>query len=175
MRLAFKGALGKEGAALFAAWSAQAAKNDRADTAKALASVRAARSQVRTIAHLAMERGSCPEPELVRDGTAPNNATYPASALIAKLSASTAVGEHSVQPEPHPAVTVPPPPAIDRLGGALGLLVGHILRSAIRPQRCLTVGAARAALGKLMGRKVRAESDLRANLDVLGIAESGGG
>jgi hypothetical protein len=54
-------------------------------------------------------------------------------------------------------------------------MVRHILASAIRPQPWLAVGAALAALGTLIGRKVRTESNLRSNLYVLGIAESGGG
>jgi hypothetical protein len=74
-----------------------------------------------------------------------------------------------------PRLVIPPAPALDRLDGALGLLVNHILVTAIRPQPWLAVGAALAALGSLMGRKVRTESNLRSNIYVLGIAESGGG
>ena len=73
------------------------------------------------------------------------------------------------------SIEVPPPPDLERLDGALKLLVEHILATAIRPQPWLAVGAAIAALGTLMGRKVRTESNLRSNLYVLGIAESGGG
>ena len=54
-------------------------------------------------------------------------------------------------------------------------MVRHILATAIRPQPWLAVGAAIAALGTLMGRKVRTASNLRSNLYVLGLAESGGG
>jgi hypothetical protein len=54
-------------------------------------------------------------------------------------------------------------------------MVRHILATAIRPQPWLAVGAALTALGTLMGRKVRTASNLRSNLYVLGIAESGGG
>ena len=64
---------------------------------------------------------------------------------------------------------LPPPPALDRLDGALGLMVRHILATAIRPQPWLAVGAAIAALGTLMGRKVRTASNLRSNLYVLGL------
>jgi len=70
---------------------------------------------------------------------------------------------------------LPPIPDLDRLDGALKLLVDYILASAIRPQPWLAVGASLAALGALMGRRVRTESNLRSNLYVLGIAESGGG
>ena len=51
----------------------------------------------------------------------------------------------------------------------------YILATAIRPQPWLAVGASLAALGALMGRQVRTPSNLRSNLYVLGIAESGGG
>jgi hypothetical protein len=54
-------------------------------------------------------------------------------------------------------------------------MVDYILASAIRPQPWLAVGAALAMLGALMGRRVRTQSNLRSNLYVLGIAESGGG
>ena len=54
-------------------------------------------------------------------------------------------------------------------------MVRHILATAIRPQPWLAVGAALAALGTLMGRKVCTASNLRSNLYVLGMAESGGG
>ena len=65
--------------------------------------------------------------------------------------------------------------ALDRLDGVLGLMVEHILATAIRPQPWLAVGAALAVLGALMGRKVCTPTNLRSNLYVLGIAESGGG
>ena len=168
--LALKGALGEAGAALFAAWSAQSAKDDPACTAKTWDGLRPERIGAGTLYHLAMERGWRPDPALVLDGTAPQPAEHPAAGMLARLAA-----EPAEPPAPRQAVTVPPPPALDRLDGALGLMVRHILASAIRPQPWLAVGAALAALGTLMGRRVRTESNLRSNLYVLGIAESGGG
>jgi hypothetical protein len=67
--MALKGALGEEGAALFAEWSAQAAKNDPAATAKAWASFKPARIGAGTIYHLAMEKGWRPDPDLLLDGS----------------------------------------------------------------------------------------------------------
>lgn len=61
--MALKGALGEEGAALFADWSAQAAKNDPTATAKAWASFKPARIGAGTIYHLAMEKGWRPDPD----------------------------------------------------------------------------------------------------------------
>jgi hypothetical protein len=167
--LALKGALGDAGGDLFAAWSAQSAKDDAAFTAKIWAGLKADRIGAGTIYHLAMEHGWKPDARLVLDGTAPTEPVHPAAALLAKVQAAAA-------PEPIRLRTaLPPPPSLDRLDGALGLLVRHILATAIRPQPWLAVGAALSALGTLMGRRVRTASNLRSNLYVLGIAESGGG
>lgn len=166
--LALKGALGDAGGDLFATWSAQSGKDDAAFTQKIWAGLKADRIGAGTIYHLAMERGWQPEPSLVLDGAAPVEPVHPAAALIAKVQAAAAEPVRTRTP-------LPPPPALDRLDGALGLLVRHILASAIRPQPWLAVGAALTALGTLMGRRVRTASNLRSNLYVLGIAESGGG
>lgn len=170
--LALKGALGDAGEELFASWSAQAAKNDYAFTARSWASFKPNTIGAGTIYHLAMERGWKPDAGLVLDGTATKAEKHPATALLAKISAG--VGS-AAQASDTPRLVIPPAPALDRLDGALGLLVNHILVTAIRPQPWLAVGAALAALGSLMGRKVRTESNLRSNIYVLGIAESGGG
>jgi hypothetical protein len=170
--LALKGALGDAGEELFASWSAQAAKNDDAFTARSWASFKPNTIGAGTIYHLAMERGWKPDAGLVLDGTATKAEKHPATALLAKISAGAG---GVAQASDTPRLVIPPAPALDRLDGALGLLVNHILVTAIRPQPWLAVGAALAALGSLMGRKVRTESNLRSNIYVLGIAESGGG
>ena len=54
--MALKGALGEEGSTLFAEWSAQAAKDGPATTAKAWVSFRPDRIGAGTIYRLAMER-----------------------------------------------------------------------------------------------------------------------
>ena len=54
-------------------------------------------------------------------------------------------------------------------------LVDYMLATARRPQPVLAVGASLCALGALMGRKYRTESNLRTNLYVVGIADSGSG
>ena len=170
--LALKGAVGEAGEKIFSAWSAQAAKNDDAFTARSWASFKPNTIGAGTIYHLAMERGWKPDAGLVLDGNATKADMHPATALLAKISAG--VGSVA-QASDTPRLVIPPAPALDRLDGALGLLVNHILVTAIRPQPWLAVGAALAALGSLMGRKVRTESNLRSNIYVLGIAESGGG
>ncbi len=168
--LALKGALGDAGGDLFTAWSAQSGKDDAAFTLKTWAGLKAERIGAGTIYHLAMERGWKPDPALVLDGDAPIDAIHPAAGLLAKVQGLAQGSE-----PPRPAITLPPPPALDRLDGVLGLMVRHIVATAIRPQPWLAVGAALAALGTLMGRMVCTASNLRTNLYVLGLAESGGG
>ena len=170
--MALKGALGEAGADVFATWSAQAAKNDLAYTAKAWASFKPDRIGAGTIYHLAMDRGWQPDPALRLDGSSPDTGDHPAAGLLSKLMD---VEDHDIPDEPLRNANVPPPPPLSHLDGALALMVEHMLASAIRPQPWLAVGAALTALGTLMGRKVRTESDLRSNLYVIGLAESGGG
>lgn len=172
--LALKGALGEAGEGLFATWSAQAAKNDEAFTSKNWASFRPNSIGAGTIYHLAMQQGWKPDASLVLDGTAPTEeAEHPASGLLARIGKGGS--ERAAYAKGAPRLVIPPPPSLDRLDGALGLLVNHIVSTAIRPQPWLAVGASLAALGALMGRKVATESNLRSNIYVLGIAESGGG
>jgi len=166
--LALKGALNEAGSDLFAAWSAQSGKDDDAFTARTWAGLKAERIGAGTIYHLAMERGWKPDPALVLDGALPCDVVHPAAGLLAKVQAAAA------QPQ-RGGIALPPPPDLGRLDGVLGLLVRHVLATAIRPQPWLAVGAALSLLGTLMGRRVRTASNLRSNLYVLGIAESGGG
>ena len=168
--LALKGALGNAGAELFTAWSAQSGKDDPAFSAKTWGGLKAERIGAGTIYHLAIERGWKPDPALVLDGAAPANAVHPAAGLLAKVA-----GEASLPEPTREVISLPAAPTLDRLDGALGLMVRHIVATAIRPQPWLAVGAALSALGTLMGRKVRTTSNLRSNLYVLGLAESGGG
>ena len=141
--LALKGALGESAGDLFAAWSAQSGKDEPGFTAKTWTGLKADRIGAGTIYHLAMERGWRPDPALVLDGTAPAEPVHPAAGLLARLRGRLR-GAGGARRRP---LTLPPPPALDRLDGALGLLVRHILATAIRPQPWLAVGAALAALG----------------------------
>ena len=88
--MAIKGALGEAGAELFAAWSAQSAKNDPAVTAKTWAGFKPTSIGAGTIYHHAMERGWKPDAALVLDGTAPRDAVHPAAGLLAKIGAEPA-------------------------------------------------------------------------------------
>ena len=170
--MALKGALGGAGADAFADWSAQAAKDVRATTAKAWASFKPDRIGAGTIYHLAMGQGWQPDPELRLDGSVDPEVAHPAAGLLSRLGEAHGSDEREMEEQ---AVSVPPPPPLSQLDGALAMMIEHILASAIRPQPWLAVGASLTALGTLMGRKVRTDSDLRSNLYVIGLAESGGG
>ena len=83
--MAIKGAIGEAGAELFAAWSAQSAKNDPAVTAKTWAGFKPKRIGAGTLYHHAIERGWKPDAALVLDGSAPRDAVHPAAGLLAKV------------------------------------------------------------------------------------------
>jgi hypothetical protein len=171
--MAIKGAIGDAGADLFGAWSAQSAKNDPAVTARNWAGFKPTSIGAGTLYHHAMARGWKPDAALVLDGSAPRDAVHPAAGLLAKVQGDPVA---SMPARPQLVLPpLPPLPPLDRLDGVLALMVGHILATAIRPQPWLAVGASLAVLGALMGRKVRTPTNLRSNLYVLGIAESGGG
>jgi hypothetical protein len=59
--------------------------------------------------------------------------------------------------------------------GLVGDLTDYMLSTARRPQPLLSLGASLCAIGALMGRQYRTESNLRSNLYVVGIADSGSG
>lgn len=163
--MALKGALGEDGADLFATWSAQSAKDVPETTAKAWASFRPTSIGAGTIYHHAIERGWRPDPALVLNGAAAKGPEHPAAGIIAKAEAAAAA---------EPPIKRPPPEAL-RIDGALGLMVDYIVGSAIRPQPLLAIGASLAALGTLMGRRYRTGLNLRSNVYVVCMAASGGG
>lgn len=59
--------------------------------------------------------------------------------------------------------------------GLVGDLARYMIDTARRPQPLLAVGASLCALGALMGRRYRTTTDLRTNLYIVGIADSGSG
>ena len=73
---------------------------------------------------------------------------------------------------PKPA---PMPAGWNDVGGVIGDMMTLMSASAKRPQPVLALGASLAAVGALMGRKYRTASNMRSNLYVVGIAESGAG
>ncbi|MDN2584046.1 PriCT-2 domain-containing protein [Aquibium sp. ELW1220] len=164
--MALKGALGEAGADLFADWSAQAAKDVPAITTKAWASFKPDRIGAGTIYHLAMERGWQPEPELRLDGSVGDDVEHPAAGLLCRLGVAAAT---PAAPAPSPAYSLVIP------DGLVGDLTDYMLTTARRPQPLLALGASLCAIGALMGRQYRTQSNLRSNLYVVGIADSGSG
>ena len=59
--------------------------------------------------------------------------------------------------------------------GLVGDLTRYMISTARRPQPLLSLGASLCAVGALMGRKYRTESNLRSNLYIVGVADSGSG
>lgn len=171
--MALKGALGADGEALFAAWSAQSAKDVPDYTAKAWAGFQPRSIGAGSIYHHAMANGWSPDPALVLNGNVRMNGRHPAQAFLERLSLTKPEHPEKI-PDPRPEKT-PCPVEIAGLDGTLKMLVDYMLATARRPQPVLAVGASLCALGALMGRKYRTESNLRSNLYVVGIADSGSG
>jgi primase-like protein/bifunctional DNA primase/polymerase-like protein/uncharacterized protein DUF3987 len=171
--MALKGALGEAGADLFASWSAQAGKNDPAFTDKSWAGFNPTRIGAGTIYHLAMERGWKPDAALVLDGSIEPETVHPAAGLLAAMSGEDESGgaqeaSSDWRPEQSPfSLTIPP--------GLIGELTDYMLKTARRPQPLLSLGASLCAVGALMGRNYRTESNLRSNLYIVGVADSGSG
>ncbi|WP_160381230.1 PriCT-2 domain-containing protein [Pseudooceanicola pacificus] len=163
--MALKGALGGEGGEVFANWSAQAAKDVPATTVRAWASFKPDRIGAGTIYHLAMERGWQPDAALRLDGSLDPDGPHPAADLLARLEGSA------------PTVAAPEKPIFNLTipDGLVGDLTGYMLATARRPQPLLSLGASLCAIGALMGRRYRTTSNLRSNLYVVGIADSGSG
>ncbi|MEG3640707.1 PriCT-2 domain-containing protein [Magnetococcus sp. PR-3] len=170
--MAIKGALGEEGASLFAEWSSCSSKNVSEETASAWAGFKPTLIGAGTIYHLAGQNGWRPDPSItLNPDNLPQSGPHPAAQFMQKM--------HTLPP---PTSEVDGPPFLDGpewdptdLDGALGMLVHHMLETATRPQPILAVGNALCALGSLMGRRYRTETDLRSNLYIVGIADSGSG
>jgi hypothetical protein len=169
--MALKGALGEDAWDLFAAWSATSSKDLPETTARTWASLKPERIGAGTIYHHALAGGWNPDPALVLNGGILINGRHPARALLERLAAQ-ATSQPAAPPPPQRA---PVDPRVFQLDGALQLLVDYILASAVRPQPILAIGASLCALGALMGRKYRTQTNLRTNLYVVGMAGSGGG
>lgn len=163
--MALKGALGAAGSNLFADWSAQAAKDVPTTTLRAWESFKPDRIGAGTIYHLAMERGWQPQADLRLDGSLAEGEDHPAAGLLARLDAPSET-EAKLDTSAF-SLTLP--------DGLVGDLTGYMLATARRPQPLLSLGASLCAIGALMGRNYRTESNLRSNLYVVGIADSGSG
>lgn len=166
--LALKGALGDAGEALYARWSAQSSKDVPVTTARSWRSYRPVSVGAGTIYYLAEQQGwACP-PHLVMNGAVVwETGRHPAQALIEAAS--------EIKPPAEAPANLFVPDAFRELDGVIGDFVSYTLASAIRPQPILAVAAAIAAVGVLAGRRYRSPTNLRSNVYVVGMAESGGG
>jgi hypothetical protein len=171
--LALKGALGEDGWSLFAAWSAASSKDVPEFTLKTWAGLKPERIGAGTIYHHAVAGGWNPDSALVLNGGILINGRHPARALLERLAAASSAAAQPAAPPPPQRTSVDP--RMLELDGALRLFVDYILASAVRPQPILAIGASLCALGALMGRRYRTQTNLRTNLYIVGMAASGGG
>ena len=172
--MAMKGALGDEGWPLFEAWSATSQKNEIKTTAKSWRSFAPQRIGAGTVYKLALDNGWVPAADLQLNGQIVMNGHHPARELLEALQAG-----NSITLEPVSGDSLPPPKPLpagwDQVGGVIADMMALMGATAKRPQPVLALGASLCAIGALMGRKYRTESNTRSNLYVVGIAESGAG
>ncbi|MBR0679436.1 DUF3987 domain-containing protein [Roseomonas eburnea] len=172
MGAAIKASLGEEGRQLWLDWSRQASKSGasgRSDTPeRRWKTLRPHSIGAGSIYAMAIERGWVPPAEITLNAAAAERAAqpHPAAAFLATLNANRA--NQAAEPLPVPASILQP-------GGVLQMLVEECVRSALRPQPFLALGAAICAVGALAGRKYRTSTDLRTNIYIAAVAESGGG
>lgn len=171
--MATKGALGDEGWPLFEAWSESSQKNDPKTTARSWRSFAPQRIGAGTIYKLALDNGWEPDAEMQLNGEIVMNGHHPAREFLQALQAADPI---SIEPQ---EISLPPPKPMpvgwDQVGGVIADMMALMAATAKRPQPVLALGASLCAIGALMGRKYRTESNIRSNLYVVGIAESGAG
>ena len=172
--MAMKGALGDDGWPLFEAWSATSQKNEIKTTAKSWRSFAPQRIGAGTVYKLALDNGWLPAADLQLNGQIVMNGHHPARELLEALQAG-----NPISLEPVSGDSLPPPKPLptgwDQVGGVIADMMALMGVTAKRPQPVLALGASLCAIGALMGRKYRTESNTRSNLYVVGIAESGAG
>ncbi len=171
--MAIKGALGDDGWPLFEVWSEASQKNDPKTTARSWRSFAPQRIGAGTIYKLALDNGWQPKSGMQLNGEIVMNGHHPARELLQALQAADPI---SIEPQ---EISLPPPKPMpvgwDQVGGVIADMMALMAATAKRPQPVLALGASLCAIGALMGRKYRTESNIRSNLYVVGIAESGAG
>lgn len=171
--MAIKGALADEGWPLFERWSQSSQKYDAKTTARSWRSFAPQRIGAGTIYKLALDNGWIPAADMQLNGEIVMNGHHPAREMLNALQSNDPIvlepAENSL-PAPKPM-----PAGWDQVGGVIADLMALMAATAKRPQPVLALGASLCAIGALMGRKYRTESNIRSNLYVVGIAESGAG
>ena len=175
--MAIKGALAEKGWPLFESWSAASTKNDAKTTAKSWTSFAPQRIGAGTIYKLALDNGWIPDADLQLNGEIVMNGHHPAKGLLQALQTQTPITLDASGGTPAVSLPLPPPKPLptgwDQVGGVIADMMTLMAATAKRPQPVLALGASLCAIGALMGRKYRTESNTRSNLYVVGIAESG--
>lgn len=170
--MALKGGLGDAAEALFHRWSALSKKNVPEVTARFFSGARPISIGAGTIYHVARTRGwKCPVHLTMNGAVAFEIGNHPAQGLLDAINAAV---QTSQQPEEQRA-NIFVPDAIHQLTGVMKEFVDYTLATAHRQQRILAIGAAIAAIGVLAGRRYRSPTNLRTNVYIVGMAESGGG
>ena len=164
-----RGALGDEGRELFFDWSAQSGKHDDRETERVWRSLKNPRKGAGSLYHMAGAKGWSPPAHLILNG----NLAGIVASMPGHDPADPPLPPDTSRDEARAAAREVEP--FHDIGGLLGELVRWTTATARRPQPMLALGAALAAVGTLAGRRYRTESDLRSNIYVLGIADSGGG
>ena len=174
--MAIKGALGDAGWPLFERWSASSQKFEPKTTAQAWRSFAPQRIGAGTLYKLALDNGWHPAADLQLNGEIVADGVHPARALLEALQSPAPMGSTSAA---NTGNALPPPKPLpsgwDQVGGVIADMMALMAATAKRPQPVLALGASLCAVGALMGRKYRTESNIRSNLYVVGIAESGAG
>ncbi len=171
--MAIKGALGDEGWPLFERWSQSSQKYDAKTTARSWRSFAPQRIGAGTIYKLALGNGWIPAADMQLNGEIVMNGHHPAREMLNALQSNDRIVLEPAE------IALPPPQPMpagwDQVGGVIADLMALMAATAKRPQPVLALGASLCAIGALMGRKYRTESNIRSNLYVVGIAESGAG
>ena len=174
--MAIKGALGDAGWPLFERWSGNSQKFEPKTTAQAWRSFAPQRIGAGTLYKLALDNGWHPAADLQLNGEVVSEGVHPARALLEALQSPAPTGSASAG---NAGNVLPPPKPLplgwEQVGGVIGDMMALMAATAKRPQPVLALGASLCAVGALMGRKYRTESNIRSNLYVVGIAESGAG
>ena len=172
--MAIKGALGDAGWPLFERWSASSQKFEPKTTAQAWRSFAPQRIGAGTLYKLALDNRWQPAADLQLNGEIVSEGQHPAAGLLSLLAAPV-VDDVSAASAHCPPPPKPLPAGWDAVDGVLGQMMHLMVTTAKRPQPVLALGASLCAVGAIMGRKYRTASNIRSNLYIVGIAESGAG
>jgi len=172
--LAIKGALGDTGWPLFDAWSATSQKYVATTTAEKWRTFKPDRIGAGTLYQLALGNGWSPASTLQLNGAIDMTERHPAQAFLDTLQRRDPIALAS-EPNPELPPPQPLPTGWDDVGGVIAEMMALMVSTAKRPQPVLALGASLCAIGALMGRKYCTETNIRSNLYVVGIAESGAG